>query len=49
MGSYVVQAGDTLWDICKRFFGNGQKYTWLARINGISNPDLIYPGQVLTW
>jgi len=41
---YTVKCGDTLGNI-------GWKYGWgaltLAQVNGISNPDLIYPGQVL--
>jgi nucleoid-associated protein YgaU len=47
MGTYIVQAGDTLWAIAKRFLGDGSRYRELARRNGISNPDLIYPGQVI--
>lgn len=39
---YIVQEGDTLWDIA-----NIYRTTWehLAKINKIKNPDLIYPGQ----
>ena len=44
---YVVQEGDTLWDICVRFYGDGTKYAEVATKNGIVNPDLIYPGQVI--
>ena len=42
--SYTVRSGDTLSGIAARY---GTTYTRLAQINGISNPDLIYPGQVL--
>ena len=41
---YVVKSGDTLSDIAAQF---GTTYQVLAKINGISNPNLIYPGQVL--
>lgn len=41
---YTVQRGDTLWSIAKRY---GTCVRRLARINGIRNPNLIYPGQVL--
>jgi LysM repeat protein len=42
---YVVQAGDTLASIARRF---GVTIQSLQTANGISNPDLIYPGQTLT-
>lgn len=45
-GSYVtVEKGDTLWGIAKTFLGSGTKYTQLAAINNISNPDKIYVGE----
>ncbi len=44
--NYVVQRGDTLWDIASRYLGGGTKYSQIAQENNISNPDLIYPGQV---
>lgn len=42
---YTVQSGDTLSDIAQRF---NTTYRYLADLNGISNPNLIYTGQVLT-
>ena len=42
--TYVVQNGDTLSKIASRFNTTVQ---YLARINGIKNPNLIYTGQVL--
>lgn len=45
--SYTVQRGDTLSVITKRFYGNGALYPKLAAANGIKNPDLIHPGQVI--
>lgn len=44
---YTVKKGDTLWNICKKQLGDGQKYKEIAKLNNIKNPDLIYPGQVL--
>ena len=41
-------SGDTLWAISERFYGDGSKYQVIADASGISNPDLIHPGQVLT-
>jgi LysM domain len=46
--TYTVVSGDTLWAISERFYGDGGKYQVIADASGISNPDLIYPGQVLT-
>ena len=46
--TYTVESGDTLWAISERFYGDGSKYQAIADASGISNPDLIHPGQVLT-
>lgn len=49
--TYTVVKGDCLWNIAKRFYGNGSKYTIIYNANkGVigGNPNLIYPGQVLT-
>jgi len=45
--TYTVQAGDTLWGIARRFYGDGMLYAKLAAYNGIKNPNLIFAGQVL--
>jgi predicted chitinase/LysM repeat protein len=42
---YTVQPGDTLSKIGAKF---GMSYQEIAAANGISNPNRIYPGQVLT-
>ena len=44
---YVVKKGDNLWNIGKKELGDGSKFGELAKKNGISNPSLIYPGQVI--
>lgn len=49
--TYTVVSGDCLWNIAKRFYGSGSKYTVIYDANrGVigGNPNLIYPGQVLT-
>jgi outer membrane autotransporter protein len=46
--TYTVESGDTLWAIAERFYGDGSKYQIIADASGISNPDLIHPGEVLT-
>ncbi len=42
--TYVVQPGDRLFRIALRY---DMSWTRLAEYNGITNPDSIYPGQVL--
>lgn len=45
--TYTVKSGDTLSGIALRFLGDASKYKELAAINNISNPNLIYVGQVI--
>lgn len=45
--TYTVKQGDTLWAIAKRELNDGSKYSEIAKLNNISNPNLIHPGQVL--
>lgn len=42
--TYTVKSGDTLSGIASKF---GTTYQKIAADNGISNPNVIYPGQVL--
>ena len=48
--NYTVKRGDCLWNIAKKYYGNGSKYTTIYNANRdkIKNPNLIYPGQKLT-
>lgn len=43
----TVKKGDTLWNICKKYLGDGSKYMEIAKLNNLENPDLIKVGQVL--
>ncbi len=45
--SYKVVEGDNLWDISVRAYGDGYKWVELARLNNLTNPDLIYVGNVI--
>lgn len=45
--THTVKAGETLWAIAKKYLGDGSKYTQLAKINNISNPNDIKAGQVI--
>lgn len=44
---YTIHSGDNLSHIAKRFYGAANKYTEVAKANGIDNPDLIREGQEL--
>ena len=46
---YIVVSGDTLWDICERFFGDPEYWPTLWSINNeeVTNPHYIYPDQSL--
>jgi len=47
--TYVVQKGDTLWDISAIFLEEPWRWPELWNTNpGIDNPHLIFPGDVLT-
>lgn len=49
--TYTVKSGDCLWNIAKKFYGSGSDYTKIYNANKGTiggNPNLIYPGQVLT-
>jgi chemotaxis signal transduction protein/LysM repeat protein len=45
--THVVVKGDTLWDIAERYVKDPYRYPELARLSGIKNPDLIYPGDIV--
>ncbi|MGV8939524.1 MAG: LysM peptidoglycan-binding domain-containing protein [Allorhizobium sp.] len=44
----IIRPGDTLWQISRRVYGQGVRYTtiYLANEAAIHNPDLIEPGQI---
>ena len=44
---HTVKKGDTLWDIAKKYYGDGAQYTKIFNSNKniIKNADLIYVGQ----
>lgn len=46
---HTVAKGDTLWAIAAKTMGNGAKYKEIFEANRpmLSDPDKIYPGQVL--
>lgn len=49
--TYTVVKGDCLWNIAKKFYGNGSQYSVIYNANKDiigGNPNRIYPGQILT-
>ena len=49
--TYTVKKGDCLWKIAAKFLGSGAKWREIYDINKSvigGNPNLIYPGQVLS-
>lgn len=46
--SYTVVAGDSLWQIAVRSYGDGYAWTRIATANGLANPNLIHAGNMLT-
>lgn len=48
--TYTVKSGDCLWNIAKKYLGDGSRYNEIYELNKdkITNPNLIYPNQVLT-
>ena len=45
---YTVASGDTLSAVSERFYGDPNRYDQIADASGVSNPDLLHRGQVLT-
>src|SRR5712691_582702 len=45
--NYVVQPGNSLWQIARRTYGNGMRYViiYSANLGQIRDPERIYPGQ----
>lgn len=45
--SYTIRRGDDLWHIALRAYGDGYKWTDIAKANNLTNPDLIHADNVL--
>lgn len=46
----TIQPGNNLWKLSRQLYGLGRRYTVIFEANRdvIKNPELIYPGQILT-
>lgn len=45
---YTVRSGDNLSKVSKYFYGDANRYTEIAKANGLADPDKIRVGQKLT-
>jgi nucleoid-associated protein YgaU len=45
--SYTVAKGDSLWNIAVRAYGDGYQWVKIANANSLTNPGMIYSGNVL--
>lgn len=45
--NYTVKANETLWNIAKKYLGDGGKYTDLMKRNKITNPNSLSEGQTI--
>ena len=44
--TYTVLEGDSLWSIAEQVYKDGYRWTDIARVNSLFNPDLIYSGNI---
>ena len=42
---YIIQYGDTLWDICNRYYGSPEMITVVMEANSISSRDELWVGE----
>lgn len=47
--THVVQKGDTLWDLCEKYYGDPNLWPKLWQMNPfVTNPHLLKPGDIIT-
>ncbi len=46
--TYVVKAGEDLWNISQAVYGSGYNWVDVAKANKLSNPNVLYVGTKLT-
>jgi dolichyl-phosphate-mannose-protein mannosyltransferase len=45
--NYTVLGGENLWNLARKTYGNGMRFTDIAKQNNLSDPRKIYPNQIL--
>ena len=46
--THKVRADENLWSIANEYYNDGYKWTEIAQVNKLTNPDLVSPGQELS-
>lgn len=47
--TYTIEKGDTLWDICEKYYGDPDLWPKLWQMNPfVTNPHLLIPGDIIT-
>ena len=42
---YTIEEGDSLWYICRKFYGGENRIEEIKDVNKIENEDMLYVGQ----
>lgn len=45
--TYIVEKGDSLWEIAVSAYGDGFNWVKIAKENNLTNPDIIHAGNIL--
>lgn len=45
--THTVVKGEDLWKVSFKYYNDGYKWTEVAKVNNLANPDLIEEGQIL--
>lgn len=45
---YTVESGDNLWDIAVKVYNSGYRWVDIAKVNNLTDPNMIFSGNVLT-
>ncbi|MCX7996770.1 MAG: LysM peptidoglycan-binding domain-containing protein [Patescibacteria group bacterium] len=48
VSEYTVQEGEGLWQIAEKIYGDGNVWVHIAKENGLTDPNAVYPGMKLT-
>lgn len=46
-GEHVVEAGESLWKIAQKVYGDGGRWEDISALNRLASPERIFPGQCL--
>ena len=46
--TYIIEEGDSLWYICRKFYNGENKIEEIKTLNNIENEDILYVGQTIS-